>query len=188
MGSTLTMDTQNSVVDRVCLHGRMTMIARLHFAILAALSVATVPLTRMFAFPNLLRLERRTVEVENKLKGWRQPPTPIAGHSRALIPHIPAKTPPPLLAHPRHPAIPIRPPFTLFVNQAQVDEHLPSLGHGEIGEHPAHEGVPIAGALAAIVSALVRVRRRREAEIGFERHPSGGQRRQAFVLSPTRRW
>jgi hypothetical protein len=70
MGSTLAMDAQNSIMDRVRLHGRMAMISRLHFAILAALAVAAVPLAGMFALTNFLRFSRRAVEMKNKLKGW----------------------------------------------------------------------------------------------------------------------
>src|SRR5262245_20179750 len=100
-------------------------------------------MTGPLAFNCLLRFDSHPVEMENELVTRCQSAGPIAWHSFALVPDIPAKAPPPQHRHPVNPAIPIRHPFAFAVDQPEVDQDLPGVGHRQAGEGPPHQPIPV---------------------------------------------
>jgi hypothetical protein len=103
--------------------------------------------------------------MKNELMRRGEPPVPVARHARPLIPHIPAEPTPPGGAHPFDPAVPIRQPLAVVMDETQVHQDLRlSLGRQD-RKDAAHERIPVLR--AGLVVALLCVRWRREADVGF---------------------
>src|SRR6266852_847405 len=100
----------------------------------------------MPALTGLVGAARCPIEMEHEFKRGRQSSAPVARKPWSLIPHIPPEPPPSLLAHPGNPRLPIRLPFAVTVDQPQVDQHLPSFGHRQVGEYAFHQCQPIPNA------------------------------------------
>ncbi|NKA37083.1 hypothetical protein GO300_05143 [Ralstonia solanacearum] len=131
-----------------------------------AVGAQVLVLASVLARHGLVCLASLTIEVEDEFEGWCQPATPVAGHARSLVPHVPAEPPPALRAHPRDPGIPVWDDLAVAVDQPEVDEHLAVARHRHVAEDAAHQHVPVRDTTGGVI-ALVGVGRRGKAQRGL---------------------
>src|SRR5438876_10840231 len=103
---------------------------------------------------DLVWLTRSTVEMKDELKGGRESSRPISWHSWTLIPYIEAKAPPAVLTHPFDPTMPIRLPFAIAMDEAQIDEDLAVVFHRQRAEDTLNQGIPIRYSSRGVVPLL----------------------------------